>query len=174
MKIIVQKFLTMSLLLALTGCSSNIKDTLGVGAAAPNEFTVIAHQRLSIPQEFSLPEPQSELSFAERAEDKRFAVPEQISMNNTDKKFLHVLGIEQGIDINAQRQIDVEYRQTKEKSQESGLLKKKSKQPLDKLVDAPSEKKRLQALLAAGGKVNDSRAKLTERSESFFNGLLGN
>jgi hypothetical protein len=173
MKFPVQKFLVMSLLLVLVGCSPAIKETLGVGAVAPNEFTVIAHQRLSIPQDFSLPEPQSELSFAEKAENKSFAVPEQISMNKADKKFLKALAITQGININAQRQIDLEYRQAKEKSHESGFLHKKNKHPLDKLVNAPLEKQRLQTLLAAGEKINSSRSQLTERNENFLGSLLG-
>ena len=45
-------------LLALTACSSNtVKDTLGLGRAAPDEFRVVSRPPLSVPPQFSLRPP---------------------------------------------------------------------------------------------------------------------
>ena len=43
--------------MALTGCSSDIKSTLGLKKSAPDEFSVIANQPLTIPPSFQLTNP---------------------------------------------------------------------------------------------------------------------
>ena len=54
--------IAIAILLLLSGCSNDIKSTLGIRKEAPDEFTVISYPPLSVPPEFNLEPPSSETS----------------------------------------------------------------------------------------------------------------
>lgn len=170
------KLLAHSLLLGTVflagGCSSNIKDSLGLNKASPDEFSVVTRPPLSVPKDYTLRAPTKDQEFAHPAsleEAKALLLSTSatyqyvptppvsegpLRLSSTDAVFLQQTGVESRTNIR-----DILYTEVPQPSEQNpGIIKslftKEKKADNDPIVDAIKEKQRIQEKKANNVPIN--------------------
>jgi Protein of unknown function (DUF3035) len=169
------------LVFGLTGCSS-LKETLGLGRNAPDEFAVVDRPPLSLPPEFDLkppkpgaPRPQDETT-ENRAERVMFGLAPSLqnaeTQSDSEKMLLDITGaskakpeIRDKVDREAAGQI------VGNKTLVNDLLWWRKPESKAATVDATEEKKRLVKNMAEKKPVNEGATPIIERQRRGFLGL---
>lgn len=138
-----KKIITIStVLLALVGCSSGVKESLGMKKSAPDEFYVISNPDLTVPPDFKLVDPSSGISREDTYEDSS-AKANKLAPD--DKAFLQSLS-GAAPKSNIKQVIDAE---NQANSEQKGVIRqtlgKLNGQGQDPRVDAVAERDRLKA-----------------------------
>jgi len=180
------RFLILSALavIALSGCS-DVRESLGMGRSAPDEFTVIDRPPLSLPPDFALrppkpgaPRPQ-EVDITKRANDILFAADasgKPVADNNTpsdsEKALLATTGATKA-DPNIREIVDHEASEKVVGSEHlvDELLWWKRDESSATTVDAPAEAARIKDAKSKGDTLNQSATPVIERQKSSWLGL---
>lgn len=170
--------------LALTACDG-VRDTLGIGRVAPDEFAVVDRPSLAIPPDFTLRPPQpgaprpQEIDPNKRAEQTVFGVTSAQTENGKavpttlEADLLKQAGADKA-ESNIREQIDREAtdRIVGNRRLIDGLLWwKKDDLPPAAVVDAREEAERLRQSKEEGAPPNQGATPIIEKRKSGFLGL---
>ncbi len=165
----IKKYLiALCIVCVVSGCGEKIKRTLGIKRANPDEFTILAHAPLIIPEQFDLPPPQRKHNV--RNMDHSAGHYEHMFVADAATNYIatggehNVHGIREQIDSD------------NEPEYEENFLKRKYLQiKSDKgyhIVDAKAEQERLEELRQRNKPINSSEVKLIHKRSSWLKRML--
>ena len=171
------------LMVALTGCGNQIKQSLGLTKQSPDEFAVVAHAPLTLPPDFNLRPPQpgaprpQEGTTADQARTALFGNGQDtgIGAPAADQTSGEVALLQNagatGIDPNIRSQIDQETTEQIERDQSivDRLVFWREQEPYGVEVDPVAESKRLQENAALGKAATEGETPTIKRKKK---GLL--
>lgn len=167
-----KKFLLSTFLLAsLSACQSgDIKSTLGINKAAPDEFAVISNPPLSVPPAFNLRTPSDDYEDEEVSNVKNSHIP----ITNEDKDFLDMFD-ESIAKSKVKKEIDQEYKHHMKHKQEKGAVRKVlhnlNGTGEEKVIDPVAERRRIRDNITNDIPVNEGDVK--NRSKSTLERIFG-
>lgn len=166
---------TLIVILLCSGCGRNIRDNLGLESSAPDEFKVMAHKELTIPENFdNLPKPQDSISYTEEPPKSKLKAKQAIlgkndiyakeEHNDNDNNYEDILlgNIDLPSDSEYIReQID---RENQEYKESLSIIENERKDPI---VDAQKEQERIRNNLKNNKKLNEGGIAERERKSSL-------
>lgn len=170
--------------LVISGCSGNVRETLGIKKAAPDEFMVLSHPPLSIPPEFNLEPPESgatsvrQSDTVQKAKETLFgetnssgstssSTGEQTLLKKIGKSDPNIRDL-----LRKENQRDT-LTETGEKKGFIDKLTDLTNKKKDPLVDADAERERLNQNKAEGKPVTEGKVPtLKQETESVLDQLL--
>lgn len=152
-----------------SGCSNDLKSSLGLKKPSPDEFTVISNPPLSIPPNFTLSKPNAD---AENPINLQDIETSPTSLSKDEQDFLNRLGAKKGV-TKVDRLIDQEYNQSQELNNQKGTIRKAVSRlngDDEHYIDPVAEKERIKQNNEEGKPINEGEVK--EKSKSTINRIF--
>jgi len=164
----------LTLNLAAVGCNSgDVKDTLGLRKAAPDEFNVISNPPLYVPPEFDLVQPGTAPKAHENTAAPQPLEPKAQPLQKDEQGFLEWLDQARPAD-DVKKSIDEENLTNKKQAKEKGVIRKTvaklSDSDHDTYVDPVKERDRIRNNMKENKPINDGTVptKTTSTLEKLF------
>lgn len=155
-----KKLTSLSILITcLSGCSSGVKETLGIKKTAPDEFYVVSNPDLTVPPDFTLVDP-SETST--REDTYEASAKSDTKLSNDDKEFLNSLSDSKS-KSSVKRAIDQD-QQSQQKGAIRNAISKISGEGGDPKIDPVAERERIKANQASDKPLNEGDVKEVKQS----------
>ena len=165
-----KKYISILLLAMFTsGCSNDLKSSLGLKKPSPDEFTVISNPPLSVPPNFTLSKPNTDAESSINLQD--IQTPSS-SLNKDEQDFLNRLGAKKGT-TKVDRLIDQEYNQSQEMNSQKGTIRKTVSRlngDDEHYIDPVAEKERIKMNNEEGKPINEGDVK--EKSKSTIDKIF--
>lgn len=171
-----------ALAFALTSCGGDIKSTLGMRKPAPDEFVVVSYPPLSVPPELNRAageqneevKPNRNFHTKHSTHHVQPMGKQKQNMTVQDQQFLGLLGGKHHNHSQIKKTIDAEYNDKmmniNAKQGVSRTISKARGEHEEPIIDAESEKKRLENNAAQGIPINEGEVK--EKSSSTLKRLF--
>jgi len=167
-----KKYISIILLAMFSsGCSNDLKSTLGLKKPSPDEFTVISNPPLSVPPDFTLRKPGTDADNLGTINLHNIEVPSHM-LNKDEQNFLNKLGAKKG-STKVDRLIDQEYNRSQEQNSRKGTIRKTISRlngDGEHYIDPVAEKERIMKNQEEGKPINEGEVK--EKSKSTIDKIF--